>query len=128
MPQMGRKSSAMNTLFSPQPTKQTRPTQSRSNSPLEETLGHAWQKISLFHHGSESAGSAIRYGKFAGTEILGTDFREIAGNREWVFAFWSERDPQIRICFASRGELPEYIPFPDSENLLSAKTAWETCS
>jgi hypothetical protein len=121
----------MSTPFSPQstsPTRPTIPTQSRSNSPLEETLEHAWQKIPLLHNGSESSRSAIRYGKFAGTEVLGTDFRDIAGNRGWVFAFWSERDPLIRICFASRGELPEHIPFPDSENLQSAKTAWETCS
>jgi hypothetical protein len=63
-----------------------------------------------------------------GTEILGTDFRDIAGNRGWVFAFWPERDPLIRICFDSRGELPEHITFPDSENLQSAKTVWEACS
>jgi hypothetical protein len=125
---MGRKASVMSTPFLLPPTRPTRPTQSRSNSPLEETLEHAWQKISLHHHGSESSWSEIRYGKFAGTEILGTDFRDIAGNREWIFAFWSERDPLIRICFASREELPEHIPFPDRENLQSAQIAWETCS
>ena len=112
----------MNTPFS------LRPTQSRSNSPLEEMLEHAWQKISLLHNGSRSSGSSIRYGKFAGTEVVGTDFRDIAGTRGWVFAFWSETDPLIRICFASRGELPEHIALPDRQNLQSAKTAWEACS
>jgi hypothetical protein len=112
----------MNTPFSP------RRTQSRFNSPLEETLEHAWQKISSIHNGSKSFGSAIRYGKFAGTEVLGTDFLDIAGARGWVFAFWSESDPLVRICFASRGELPEHITLPDRANLQSAKTAWEAFS
>jgi hypothetical protein len=112
----------MSRLFSP------RSSQSRCNTPLEETLEHAWQKIHLLHNGSEFLRSPIRYGKFAGTEILGTDFWDVAGNREWVFAFWSERDPLIRICFASQGELPQHIPSPDSENLQRAKVAWEACS
>jgi hypothetical protein len=74
-----------------------------------------------------SMGSCVRYGKFAGTEVLGTEFKDTVGIRGWVFAFWSERDPRVRICFASRGELPEHITLSDRENLQSAKIAWEAC-
>jgi hypothetical protein len=97
--------------------------QSQPNNPLEEPLEQARQKISL-----GSMGSGLRYGNFSGTDVLGTEFQEIAGSRGWVFAFWSDRDPRVRICFAPRGELPEHITLSDRENLQSAKTTWEACS
>jgi hypothetical protein len=100
-----------------------RRTHNQPANPVEELLKQARQKASL-----GSMGSAIRHGKFAGTEVLGTEFREIAGTRGWVFAFWSDRDPRVRICFAPRGELPEHITSADRENLQTAKTAWEAYS
>jgi hypothetical protein len=107
-----------------------RRTQSQPNSPFEESLEQARQKMSLIFHGSEAGSTEpfIRHGMFGGTEILGTEFRDIAGTRGWVFAFWSERDPRVRLCFASRGEMPQHIPSSDRENLHTAKTAWEACS
>ena len=67
----------------------------------------------------------MRYGKFGHVEVLGTEFWDSLGMRCWAFAFWSESNPSVRVCFASRGEVPEYINSADWESLQQAKINWE---
>jgi hypothetical protein len=70
----------------------------------------------------------MRYITLGDMKILGVQYRDENGGSYWELAFWSIRNPEVRICNVACGVFPSHLDSPDSIALKSAIAGWEKVS
>jgi hypothetical protein len=69
---------------------------------------------------------SMRVGTFCGFVVLGSQYRDEAGDRHWYIASLTEFEPVARIHHVIAGDLPEELTVDERDAVIAAIRLWES--
>ena len=69
---------------------------------------------------------SMRIGMFGGFVVLGSQYRDEAGDQHWYVALLGGSEPVTRIHHVVAGELPEELTVDERDAVIEAIRLWES--